>query len=218
MAKVRDPLHSVDASGVVGSDVHVSRRGSHIVRKRPSTTVTNTAAQIAIRSHTAACNVRWRALTQAQRNAWAEWADRLDLVNVVGAKKTITGHDAYIKTNVLLRRGSFAFRDTPPPELSAPIPKIGTYTYTSGTSTLLINFTISPADPLYYIEIRSKLNHLVTRSYHREMCRYNKMRSSSNVNVPILGVLPAGKHTLYIRTFHSVTGSQSAWVKREYIT
>lgn len=218
MAKVLDPLHSENASGKIGNDVHISGRRMHIVRSRPSSTVSNTAAQIAVRTQMRGCNVQWQAITQAQRDAWEAWAKTLQLTNTAGGTKTISGHDAFVKINHLLRRAGSAYRNDPPPKISCPEPLIGTYTYTAGTKVLLVNFTVSPQDNNNQIEIVQKINQPLTRSWPRQFCRFVKFRSTSNPNVPLNNIEVGYKHTFYVRAFHSISGQQSNWVRWTFTT
>jgi len=100
MAKVVGPLHSSEARGSVGSLTYNTWRGISIVKARAGPTTQDSAAQVAIRAKTAIATAAWQALTDAQRDAWRDYAASHTDIDWTGNPQRITGYNWYVRIQV----------------------------------------------------------------------------------------------------------------------
>jgi hypothetical protein len=108
-------------SGRVGSVVYSHNRGGPYVRNGTiPVTVTSTDA-LAQKARVAYLSQAWRDLTSTQQLAWEAWADVNQVINRLGARIRLTGHQSYIRLNTnVIYWGNPPISD--PPILPAPAP------------------------------------------------------------------------------------------------
>lgn len=93
------------ASGSTGGLTAAKNRGGNYWRARVVPLNPSSDAQIEVRADLSASASAWRALTDAQRNAWGDYADSLGHNNAVGEATKPSGFNAYCGTNALRRLG-----------------------------------------------------------------------------------------------------------------
>lgn len=108
-------------SGRIGSVVYSHNRGGPYVRNGTVPTRVTSADALAAKARLAAASQAWQNLTDAQRLAWAAWAQVNPVVNRVGHSITLTGHAAYVALNSRLAQAGQA-AITLPPVAEAPAP------------------------------------------------------------------------------------------------
>jgi len=114
MAKVVGPLHSSEARGSVGSLTYNTWRGISIVKARVGPTIQYSDAQVAVRDKAAAATTSWQGLTDAQRDAWHDYAlAHLD-VDWTGNPQRLTGYNWYVRANVRAQLVDADIRESPP--------------------------------------------------------------------------------------------------------
>lgn len=114
MAKVVGPLHSSEARGSVGSLCYVTWRGISVVKTRSGPTTQYSDAQVAIRTKAALATASWQSLTDAQRDAWHDYAlNHLD-IDWTGNPQRLTAYNWYVRANVRAQLCGAAIRTDPP--------------------------------------------------------------------------------------------------------
>jgi hypothetical protein len=76
-----------------------------------------TADQVAARTRLAAISGSWRALTEAQRDAWKSWSAAHPTVDKLGQSQTLTGHQSFVKINAMLETLNQAQLSDPPADV-----------------------------------------------------------------------------------------------------
>jgi len=89
-------------SGSVGGVVAGHNKGGQYLRNRSIPVNPNSERQLAVRQGLSAASINWRALTDAQRDAWGAYAAETPLVNSLGESITVSGFNMYVRTNAYL--------------------------------------------------------------------------------------------------------------------
>lgn len=114
MAKVTMPLMSGSARGKVGPLVFNQHRGFNVVKGLKSPTQPNTPAQLEARARMAQISAAWAGLSDAQRSAWAQYANDHLETDWSGVPKRLTAQNMFIRCNTRLLMLSKATIDSPP--------------------------------------------------------------------------------------------------------
>lgn len=135
------------ASGSIGGATFGSNKGGLFVRSRAIPTNPNTQAQQAARNAMRDAVGRWTTtLTQAQRDAWATYAQNTPVVDVFGDSKLRSGQQMYIRSNApRIRFGITPVDDAPSTFNLGSFTPI-TITIASGTPAIVtVTFTDTDA-------------------------------------------------------------------------
>lgn len=114
------------ASGSVGGLTFSHNRGGMYTRARSIPTNPGTTFQEAVRAIVSQLSVAWfQALTEAQREAWENYATVTPIVSKVGDPLTLSGHQMYIRSNTPRVQAGFTRLDAGPavqgiPDFTAP--------------------------------------------------------------------------------------------------
>lgn len=121
MAKFTPGPAIAEARGSVGGTCFSRNRYGAYMRFRAKPVVSTTSYALAAKARLAAGTTAWQALTDAQRNAWTEWAAQNPSVGSLGEQQILTGHVAYVGTycRALIAGGAPL---TQPPITPAPAP------------------------------------------------------------------------------------------------
>lgn len=87
-------------SGRIAGTVFARNKGGAYGRNWSKPTNPNTQAQLDARDRLTQMSNEWRALTQAQQDAWAAWALTHPILDRLGAAIVLSGHGAYVKVNI----------------------------------------------------------------------------------------------------------------------
>jgi hypothetical protein len=118
MAKVKDPLHSLQASGSIGGYTHQNWRGIGVVREKPVPTQPNSFRQTATRSIMTQLARKWAdELTEGIRIAWKNFADVFVWTDIFGKELRLTGINLFTKINFQLKDAGKTLQETPPPPI-----------------------------------------------------------------------------------------------------
>jgi hypothetical protein len=134
VAKVTQPLGSSEARGKLGGHVYNTWRGIATVRTKVTPATLYSDEQVAIRAKCAQCTVAWQALTNAQRYAWAQWAQSHLDPDWTGNPKRLSGYNWFVRLNVRALNLGQAISSTVPTET---ISYTLTGTLLNTTSTLI---------------------------------------------------------------------------------
>ena len=144
MAKFTPGLAVGAVSGSTGGITWSRNRYGAYTRVRAVPVSPNTIYQQAIKAYFQAATQAWAALTDAQRQAWRNWALVNPVTDALGAKQALDGHAAYVQINTTLLRGGDSQIDEPP--IGAPPTALETITPTFdiGAGDFEVAFTATP--------------------------------------------------------------------------
>ena len=114
MAKIRPGGLVGQISGSVGGDTFSRNRGGPYIRNRAIPTVSTTDFAMAAKNRLGLASTRWQTLSDAQRNAWTNWATNRPITDRLGESITLSGQQAYILINARLEQAGDTLLDIPP--------------------------------------------------------------------------------------------------------
>lgn len=131
MALIRSSTIS-SISGSIGGTTYARNRGGAYARNRTVPINPNSIAQTRARSSLGTFSGSWSSvLTSGQRAAWAAFAETQTVLNRLGESITLTGQQAYVRSNTLLLLAEEA-PVVAPPSITPPalnVPNDGAATY-----------------------------------------------------------------------------------------
>lgn len=124
MALIRSSLIS-SISGSIGGTTFARNRGGAYSRNRTVPINPNSASQTRARSSLATMSSGWSTdLTAGEREVWSDYAETQTVLNRLGEAITLTGQQAYVRSNTLLLLASSALV-TAPPTITPPEIAVG---------------------------------------------------------------------------------------------
>lgn len=114
MAKAKFGMMVTDMRNKVGGQVFTKNRGGAVVRTKVTPANPQTASQSSVRNRFTTLSQAWRALTQAQRDAWNAAVTGYQRTDIFGDLRSPSGLNLFQRlNNVLLAIGETQI-DTPP--------------------------------------------------------------------------------------------------------
>lgn len=101
-------------SGSSGGVTASRNKGGQYFRNRAIPVNPNTIPQQTVRGHLATLSADWGGLTDAQRQAWLEWARQNPVINTLGNQVLLSGQQAYIQLNARIKLDAGTVQSTPP--------------------------------------------------------------------------------------------------------
>lgn len=143
----------VDGRGKVGGHVASKNRSGAYFRTKVTPSNPQSTAQAAIRSLMASLSAAWRALTQAQRNAWNGAVANFQRTNVFGDNVQLTGKNLFQYLNMNRLGIGQTQLNTPPLPVEVTEPVITAVDFEDATVAPLVELTLTgdPADQ--YLQI-----------------------------------------------------------------
>ena len=160
------------ASGSVGGTVFSHNAGGMYTRNRSIPTVSTTAAAMAAKARLGGQSVAWKALTDAQRLTWKQWAAANPRINTLGASHILPANAAYIglATRMVLIGESPAVA---PPTIPAPNPlSTLTGTFDIGVGAFELAFLPTPLGATEKLFIRATVQNSDSINYVNNLLRY----------------------------------------------
>lgn len=100
MAKVTQPLGSIEARGSVGGLTYNTWRGIRTVKTRSGPAALPSPLMLQILAYAASATTTWKTITQAERDRWNAWAvDRREPM-WTGQDKRLTGYNWFVRLQV----------------------------------------------------------------------------------------------------------------------
>jgi len=130
-------------SGSKGNTTWAKNKGGAYIRQRSSPTNPNSARQQVVRVELAQSALNWRALTEANRLAWREYALAHPYTNRIGEEKTLSGNAMYNKLNCRVLDIALASLAAPP-VYAAPGPLLTFTVVRASATTATLTFTATP--------------------------------------------------------------------------
>lgn len=136
----------VDGRGKIGGHVASKNRSGSYFRTKSTPVNPQTARQSAVRGVLASFSAAWRALSQAQRNAWNSAVSAFSKTNVFGDSVTPTGKNLYTGLNANLNLIGEAPISAPPAVVAVPEPSIASIDFEDDTVAAAVRIALDSAD------------------------------------------------------------------------
>lgn len=137
-----------EASGSVNGVVFSRNRGGAYIRNRSVPVNPSTDLQTRIRGIFGGNATNWKSLSQADRDAWALYAEKTPLINRLGASRAIPALAMYQRCVTPRIQAGLAIPADPPTTPGLPNPFVfasGGVTADVGDQTITVNFTTGQA-------------------------------------------------------------------------
>lgn len=160
------------ASGSIGATVFSHNAGGSYTRQRSIPTVSTTAPALAAKARLGGQSTAWKALTDAERLTWKQWAAANPSLNRLGDSRILPANAAYIG----LASRMDLIGETPavaPPVIPAPQPLLTlTGTWDIGIGDFEIAFTPTPLGATEKLFIRATVQNSDSINYVNNLLRY----------------------------------------------
>jgi len=140
---------TVPTSGSLAGQTASHNRFGQYLRSRAIPVNPNSGAQGVVRARLAGNSAAWRALTAAQRAAWADLGNSMIRTDSLGQSNPLQGNQAYISVNnVRLACALAPVADAPP--IATPV-ALATVTLTLTAASFSIAYTATPLPAATYL-------------------------------------------------------------------
>jgi len=213
MAKVKYGAIVGQVSGSIGASTHGHNRFGNYIRQRSIPVQPNTGLQLAQRAVLGTESAAWANLLAAQRKSWAVWSQNNPIVDVLGDKRILTGHMAFVMCNSRLKQIALPTFDTPPAKATPTA--LTTLSLTATVSLQDCNLTFTPS-PLWsggILWIRGCKTPTASINYVKNLFRFVEAAAPTNspynctLVADVLGTLALGERIiLWVSRMDSTTG------------
>ncbi len=215
MAKYTPGPMSASTSGSIGGTTFSRNRGGQYIRRRAIPTNPDSIPQQTVRAILSEQSQAWADRTDAERDAWKNWAIQNPITDVLGQQITLTGHQAFIKLNSRLDLTNDT-ELTAPPIINAPAGLLTlALTADIGVGTTEITFTTTPTAAGVKLWLTAALVNSAGISYVRNLRRFI-VATTAALASPfdyqadlelVLGTMIVGQTVhVSVRTFDTATG------------
>lgn len=216
MAKVVQPLMSLEARGKMGGLIYNVWRGMCTVKAFRSPVQPNSTQQLDMRKLMTDATRAWAALTAAQRTAWNAYAvDHLES-DWTGVSKRLTGQNWFVRCYVMAKLcGAAAI--TAAPTVSAPASLVGAgFAYVAGPPKKVTLTWTSPVAPTSFLQIWLTDALSAGRIPKMEMATESATIAASTASpYDVVNPITAGRYGFWCRVIDSATGLYSEWTSAD---
>lgn len=213
MASVKFSALVSEMRGKLNGSVFSKNRSGNYLRNKVTPVNPQTSLQQNVRALLASVSQSWRALTQAQRDAWINAAPNFPYTDVYGDTKVLSGQAFYNQLNLnLLKVGGSMITDPPTPSDLPTLSGISlTSTKSTGTGTLTVSlaFTASSEPATANIMVRATPPIGAGISFVK-----NKFR---DLNVADIDGSPVDLASAYVAKFGTATAGQKIFVTLQVV-
>jgi len=190
MAKIKLGQAIAQASGSVGGTVFSHNRFGAYIRNRSIPVQPESGPQLSMRAAFAAGSAQWSALTAAIRKAWLVWAQNNPIVDSLGDKRILDGHQAYTMLATRLTHMGLGMPTTPP-IIGAPV-ALSTLSVTASAATQNtdITFTPTPTSATHRIWLVACKTPTPTVNYVKNLLRFIDKSGASATSPLLVGSIP----------------------------
>ena len=132
--------------GKAGGSVFSRNASGAFWRNRVNPVNPQTSRQMAVRGGFTAISTQWRDLTDAERQAWSDFAPTMPFQDALGQSKVYTGNQLFMKLNQSLSQASPAtpLLTSPPSPVTAPVLTVSSLLVNNDAGEAIATFVISP--------------------------------------------------------------------------
>jgi hypothetical protein len=226
MAKIKFGMMMTDARNKLGGQVFSKNRGGAYIRTKVTPVNPATTFQLAVRAVFAFLSQNWRALTEAQRDAWNTATANFTSTDIFADVRTPSGINLYKKLNQNLSTAGQAFIATPPlPATVLPV-LLDNIVADAAPQTLTLNDAIGPVPAGHTLIIEATPNLSPGKNFVKSEFAIIGTRAAATV-FPIaaiadytakFGAMVAGQKVFVrCRTINNTTGQASGYSQAETI-
>lgn len=210
MPKVKNPLLSMEARGGIAGLVYNTWRGINTVKTNTSPTGQGTVKRLAAQALMIQASQLWKALDDAERDAWRQYAIDHPVADWTGSPKRLTGQNWFVGCTVQLLRVGNPSVDTPP-VVAAPDAVVGLSLSQAGADLKVSWTTPVAAGPNVEFWLVGPLSSGVAAKL--EQAKFDSSTGSATAQPFTLLVAPAiGRYTCFARVVDVDNGLVSTWV------
>lgn len=208
MAKLMQPLGSVEARGKVGGIIYNTWRGINYAKAFTAPVQPGSARQLELRGLLTTYTRAWAtSLSAAQRADWIDYADTHLEVDWTGEPLRLTGQNWFVRTNVRLADASLPTISDPP---SAPGPGAILDATIAGTAgTFDIAWTTPSAD-LYEVECFAEGP--ISAGRQPSFPRAKFIARATDSDLLLVPAVAAGHYNVWLRLLTKATGLISPYM------
>lgn len=144
MALIKWGAIVTDGRGKVGGQVFTKGRSGAVLRNKVTPVNGKTTAQTEVRNRLTSYSQAWKALTQAQRDAWNAATSEYPQTNIFGDTVYPTGKNLFTRLNINLDLVDVAQINSPPVPVGAPAMNSISIAMANGADTAALTFDASP--------------------------------------------------------------------------
>lgn len=133
--------------GKAGGSVFSRNASGAFWRNRVNPVNPQTSRQLSVRSGFTSISTQWRDLSDADRQAWSDFAPTMPFQDALGQSKIYTGNQLFMKLNQSLTQASpaTALLASPPVPVTAPVITVSALTVINDAPDTTASMTIFPA-------------------------------------------------------------------------
>lgn len=189
-------------SGTLGNIVASTNLGGQYFRAKGTTTNPSTARQLAVRAALSTNAAAWQALTDAQRESWAEYALNHPYTNTLGQERFHTAQQVYTGINSRLRDAGIAVLTTAPAAAVPAALASVSGAVVGGALTMTLTFTTTPLAAGTRLQIRYTGPASAGKDPNVNQARvlgYSAAAAATGITIPLRSVFATGQATnLYV--------------------
>jgi hypothetical protein len=210
MAKVKNPLLSLEARGALNGLVYNTWRGISYVKVNTSPTGQGTPLRLQAQATLASVSNDWQGLSDGERAGWKQYAIDHPVTDWTGNPKRLTGMNWFIRCNVMRSRLGLAIVKTAP-VVAAPDPVVDL-----GLTKNLLNLEVgwtSPDTDSNKLEFRIAGPLSAGIDARIEQSQFAMFLAGDEINpyIIVTGHLK-GRYTVWARSVLVANGLASTWV------
>lgn len=218
MAKVVQPLMSLEARGKMGGLVYNVWRGLNTVKAFKSPVQPGSVDQLTMRAKLTDATRAWGSLSAANRQTWIDYADAHLETDWTGANKRLTGQNWFCRCYVLMALAGGA-APTAAPTAVAPASIVGAgLAYVAGPPKKITLTWTSPNAAGSYIQIWKTPALSAGRVPKFEMAEEIATIISTTASpYDVTNPITAGRYGYWARVIDNTTGLTSSYISLDQI-
>lgn len=143
-------------SGSVGGATWSHNRFGYYVRQKVKPVLVSSAETSRQRTLFQSITSDWQGLSTANQNAWKSWSQNNPVMDTMGNSQILTGHQAYMRLNLVSRRNGPTTL-TLPPVIAGPNPLLTCSATGSIGAGISVIFTPAALAATEYLQVRAAL-------------------------------------------------------------
>lgn len=216
MALIKFGLVITDGRGKIGGHVLTKGRSGNVIRTKVTPVNPNTTRQSSVRGVLTAFSQGWKALTQAQRDAWNAAVSNFTRTNIFGDTVLPTGKNLFTSLNTNLSKVAYSTITAPPLPLAVVDPEVSSAVVTVTGSVMEIDFAGASANQKMFIQASPPVSPGITNiSSKMSLIAVEAQTTPGTLDiwadyVAVYGVPPAGQKIFFkVAAVRDTTGQST---------
>lgn len=218
MAKLVQPLMSLEARGKMGGLIYNTWRGIATVKSFASPSQPNTAGQLAARARLASVSGAWSILSDTERAAWTSYADAHLESDWTGNPKRLTAQNWFVRCNTRIDLVGGAAITSPPASAPPASPTGLLVAYAGGPPAEISATWISPVAATSYLVFYSNGPISAgTAPRFEQAAVVAKIAADTATPQTVISAPASGKYGIWCQVIDSLTGLASQPLLKEVV-